>query len=112
MVNVFSAMMRKDSGGAGGGSELGLDGAECISLQQILQAFNSTISEEHAWALFYQAARCFQKCLADGTTCYLVTKPRHVLLHKDGCVHPSTLLHPGGQSNKLKSIIYNYLPIT
>ncbi|XP_053603661.1 protein spire isoform X2 [Plodia interpunctella] len=88
-------MMRKEAGAAGGGAVFSLDAAECITLQQILQAFNSTISEEHAWALFYQAARCFQKCLAEGSTCYLATEPRHVLLHKDGSVHPSTLLHPG-----------------
>ncbi|XP_052758521.1 protein spire [Galleria mellonella] len=88
-------MMRKESAGATGGTEYALDAADCISLQQILQAFNSTISEEHAWALFYQAARCFQKCLAEGSTCYLATEPRHVIIHKDGSVHPSTLLHPG-----------------
>lgn len=86
-------MMRKGAAGA----EVALDGGDCITLQQILQAFNSTISEEHAWALAHQAARCFHKCLADGHTCYLVTEPRHVLLHKDGFVHPNTLLHPGGK---------------
>ncbi|XP_073942223.1 protein spire-like [Choristoneura fumiferana] len=89
-------MMRKGAAGA----EVALDGADCITLQQILQAFNSTISEEHAWALAHQAARCFHKCLADGHTCYLVTEPRHVLLHKDGFVHPNTLLHPGDDSSR------------
>ncbi|KAL0895127.1 hypothetical protein ABMA27_013581 [Loxostege sticticalis] len=93
-----SAMMRK--AGAAGGPEVALDGAECISLQQILQAFNSTISEEHAWALFHQAARCFQKCLSEGATCYAATEPRHVFLHKDGSVHPTTLLHPGDDSSR------------
>lgn len=92
---VVSAMMRKEGAGAAG-TELALE-AECISLQQILQAFNSTISEEHAWALFHQAARCFQKCLLEGATCYLATEPRHIYLHKDGSVHPTTLLHPGGE---------------
>lgn len=90
-------MMRKDCSTAAGGAEVSLDAADCISLQQILQAFNSTISEEHAWALFHQSARCLQKCLSEGATCYLVTEPRHVLLHKDGSVHPSTLLRPGGE---------------
>ncbi|XP_061707665.1 protein spire isoform X2 [Cydia pomonella] len=90
-------MMRK---GPVSGADFALDAAECISLQQILQAFNSTISEEHAWALAYQAARCFQKCLADGNTCYLVTEPRHVLLHKDGYVHPNTLVQPGDDSSR------------
>ncbi|XP_037297566.1 protein spire isoform X2 [Manduca sexta] len=93
-------MMRKTGAGATGGTEFTLNASDCISLQQILEAFNSTISEEHAWALFYQAARCFQRCYADGNTCYLVTEPRHVLLHKDGTVHPSTLLHPGDDSSR------------
>ncbi|XP_059058097.1 protein spire-like [Achroia grisella] len=88
-------MMRKEGAGATGGTEYALDAADCISLQQILQAFNSTISEEHAWALFYQTSRCYQKCLADGSTCYLPTEPRHVIIHKDGSVHPTTFLHPG-----------------
>ncbi|XP_063376615.1 protein spire isoform X3 [Cydia fagiglandana] len=90
-------MMRK---GPVSGADFALDAAECISLQQILQAFNSTISEEHAWALAYQAARCYQKCLADGNTCYLATEPRHVLLHKDGYVHPNTLVQPGDDSSR------------
>ncbi|CAH2067480.1 unnamed protein product, partial [Iphiclides podalirius] len=87
-------MMRKEGAGAPG-TEFSLDASDCINLQQILQAFNSTISEEHAWALFYQAAKCFQKCLAEGSTSYLATEPRHLLLHKDGFVHPNTLLRPG-----------------
>lgn len=86
-------MMRKCAAG-----QLHLDSAECVSLQQILQAFNSNISEEHAWALFHQGARCFQRCLAEGSTCYLISEPRHVFLHKDGSVHPSTLLECGGKS--------------
>ncbi|XP_063838394.1 protein spire isoform X2 [Ostrinia nubilalis] len=98
VCRVVSAMMRKT--GAAGGPELALDAADCMSLQQILQAFNSTISEEHAWALFHQAARCFQKCLSEGATCYAATEPRHVVLHKDGSVHPSTLLHPGDDSSR------------
>ncbi|XP_068621607.1 protein spire isoform X2 [Battus philenor] len=92
-------MMRKDGTGAPG-TEFSLDASDCINLQQILQAFNSTISEEHAWALFYQAAKCFQKCLADGSTCYLATEPRHLLLHKDGFVHPNTLLRPKDDSSR------------
>lgn len=89
-------MMRKGSAG-GAGTEVGLDSSDCLTLQQILQAFNSHISEEHAWALFYQASRCFQKCLDEGSAYYLPTELEHVVLHKDGHVHPSTLLHTGGE---------------
>ncbi|XP_048485369.1 protein spire isoform X2 [Plutella xylostella] len=92
MSRVEGAMKR--------GSREAPDAGDCVSLQRILQAFNSTISEEHAWALFHQGARCFQRCLTDGATCYLVTEPRHVFLHKDGSVHPSTLLNPGDDSSR------------
>ncbi|XP_013168307.1 PREDICTED: protein spire [Papilio xuthus] len=92
-------MMRKEGAGAPG-ADVSLDAYDCLNLQQILQAFNSTIGEEYAWALFYQAAKCFQKCLADGSTCYLATEPRHLLLHKDGFVHPNTLTHPGDDSSR------------
>ncbi|CAH2239013.1 jg23578 [Pararge aegeria aegeria] len=90
-------MMRKESAGSTGGTEVALDATQCLTLQQILQAFNSHISEEHAWALFYQASRCFQKCLDEGTAYYLPTELSHVVLHKDGTVHPRTLLHTGAQ---------------
>ncbi|XP_041979660.1 protein spire isoform X2 [Aricia agestis] len=95
-------MMRKDSAGAPGGTEVSLDAAECLTLQQILQAFNSNISEEHAWALFYQASRCYQKCLEEGNAYYLPTELEHVLIHKDGTVHPSTLLQTRGDSTREK----------
>ncbi|XP_045511746.1 protein spire isoform X2 [Colias croceus] len=88
-------MMRKESG-----TVCALDAADCLTLQQILQAFNSNVSEEHAWALFYQAARCFQKCLADGAACFLPSQLAHVLLHKDGAVHPDTLLNPRDDSSR------------
>ncbi|XP_039764047.1 protein spire isoform X2 [Pararge aegeria] len=95
-------MMRKESAGSTGGTEVALDATQCLTLQQILQAFNSHISEEHAWALFYQASRCFQKCLDEGTAYYLPTELSHVVLHKDGTVHPRTLLHTGDDSGREK----------
>ncbi|CAH0726189.1 unnamed protein product, partial [Brenthis ino] len=95
-------MMRKEASGATGGTEVALDAADCLTLQQILRAFNSNISEEHAWALFYQVSRCYQKCLDEGNAYYLPTELAHVLLHKDGTVHPSTLLHTGDDSSREK----------
>ncbi|CAH2104205.1 unnamed protein product [Euphydryas editha] len=99
-------MMRKEAAGSPGGTEVALDSADCLTLQQILKAFNSNISEEHAWALFYQASRCYQKCLDEGTAYYLPTELGHVLLHKDGTVHPGTLLHTGGEFFKYSTISY------
>ncbi|CAK1544327.1 unnamed protein product [Leptosia nina] len=90
------------SEGSVAGAVCVLDGESRLNLQQILQAFNSNVSEEHAWALCYQAARCFQRCLNDAAApaCYLPTQPAHLLLHKDGTVHPDTLLHPGDDTRR------------
>ncbi|XP_045459186.1 protein spire [Melitaea cinxia] len=104
-------MMRKEAAGSPGGTEVALDSADCLTLQQILKAFNSNISEEHAWALFYQASRCYQKCLDEGTAYYLPTELGHVLLHKDGTVHPSTLLHTGDDSSREKVKTENELVV-
>ncbi|XP_052747104.1 protein spire [Bicyclus anynana] len=95
-------MMRKESAGLPGGTEVALDAADCLTLQQVLQAFNSSISEEHAWALFYQGSRCFQKCIDEGTAYCLPTKLAHVVLHKDGTVHPRTLMHTGDDRSREK----------
>lgn len=65
-------------------------------MQNILQSFNTTISEEHAWALFYQCAKCFIRCLQESPDkCRQITEPDHILLQKDGSVHPKTLLCAG-----------------
>lgn len=93
-------MMRKEAAGSPGGTDIALNSADCLNLQQILQAFNSNISEEHAWALFYQASKCYQKCLDEGTAYYLPTELGHVLLHKDGTVHPGTLMYIRGKLHR------------
>ncbi|XP_032529553.2 protein spire isoform X4 [Danaus plexippus] len=95
-------MMRKEAAGSPGGTDIALNSADCLNLQQILQAFNSNISEEHAWALFYQASKCYQKCLDEGTAYYLPTELGHVLLHKDGTVHPGTLMYIRDDSSREK----------
>ena len=70
-----------------------LDADECISLLDILISFNSPISEEHAWALCYECAKCFKNAYSkNGDKCRLVKKLDQVLLHKDGYVHAKSIL--------------------
>lgn len=70
-----------------------LDSDLCVSLKNILVSFNTPISEEHAWALVYQFAKCFCSELSDkDNQSKLVTKPKDVFLHRDGYVHPKTFL--------------------
>lgn len=69
-----------------------LDEEGTVCLKDILESFNSSIKEEHAWALCYQCARCFKQVVNDSgiERCYTVTEVEHVRLHSDGTVHPRT----------------------
>lgn len=70
--------------------KLNSDGS--VSLKDILDSFNSSIREEHAWALCYQCAKFFYEATA--TTpgkCKIVTDVSEVFLQTDGNIHPNTL---------------------
>lgn len=70
-----------------------LDDDECVSLSDILVSFNGPISEEHAWALCYQCAKCFKNAYAKNREkCRLVKKLDQVILHKDGYVHSKSIV--------------------
>ncbi|CAG9840557.1 unnamed protein product [Diabrotica balteata] len=65
------------------------DGSVCLS--DILNSFNSSIKEEHAWALCYQIAKYFEECLqAYKQNSYVITEVQHVYLKSDGTVHENT----------------------
>ena len=66
------------------------DGSVC--LQSILNAFNSAIKEEHAWALCYQCSKFFIECTKNGVHgCYETNELGQVFLLTDGNVHMNTL---------------------
>ncbi|XP_046619602.1 protein spire isoform X1 [Neodiprion virginianus] len=79
-----------------------LNADNCLSLRDILLSFNGPISEEQAWALCYQCARCFKNAIfshphpspRNDDRLYHVTELSHVLLHRDGDVHQSTMRNP------------------
>ncbi|KAJ8894749.1 hypothetical protein PR048_000056 [Dryococelus australis] len=74
-----------------------LDADGCVSLWDMLVAFNSPITEQHAWALVHQCARCLQGAVReDRRSCLLVKELGHVLMHKDGHVHLNTVF--GGRA--------------
>ncbi|XP_049959939.1 protein spire isoform X1 [Schistocerca serialis cubense] len=77
-----------------------LDANSCVSLLDILISFNAPINEQHAWALCYQCAKSFKNAMpGDKGKCYYVTELEHVLLHKDGYVHPNTIFAGGGPND-------------
>ncbi|XP_046386776.1 protein spire isoform X2 [Ischnura elegans] len=88
--------------GVKGAPKCSLNADDCVSLQDILLSFNAPINEEHAWALCYQCAKCFKNAFdrVEGDDklkkCYLVSQLDHVMLHKDGQVHPSTIYDDSG----------------
>lgn len=78
-----------------------LDARGCLSLRDILVSFNAPINEQHAWALCYQSAKCLQSCFRrpapSGSSTspgrvFCLTELEHVLLHRDGHVHPDSAL--------------------
>ncbi|XP_075211533.1 spire type actin nucleation factor isoform X2 [Lycorma delicatula] len=78
-----------------------LDKNECIRLSDILKSFNAPISEEHAWALCFQCAKCLKNAfLSDRTRCRVVEDLHQVLLHRDGHVHSSTVFEGGGTADE------------
>ncbi|XP_012266116.2 protein spire isoform X1 [Athalia rosae] len=95
------------------GPKCKLNHDNCLSLQDILKSFNGPISQEQAWALCYQCAKCFKTALqpslpgtiATGrnpTGLCDVTELSHVLLHKDGDVHATTIRVPSDQQDSRK----------
>lgn len=74
-----------------------LDENDCVSLLDILISFNAPISEEHAWALCFQCAKCIKNAfVSDRTKCRVFDNLEQVKLHRDGHVHSSTVFSGGG----------------
>lgn len=66
------------------------DGSVC--LRDILNSFNSSVKEEHAWALCYQCAKYFSDCIQTGKqNCCIITEVQHVYLKTDGNIHENTI---------------------
>lgn len=83
-----------------------LDSNGCVTLQDILISFNAPITEQHAWALCYQCAKCFKNAIeTDRGRCRVVSKVEHVLIHKEGQVHSNTIFAGGGSSDTGKYVI-------
>ncbi|KRT80948.1 hypothetical protein AMK59_5318 [Oryctes borbonicus] len=64
------------------------DGSVC--LQDILNSFNSSIREEHAWALCYQCAKFFLES-GQRTAYHGISGVEQVFLQTDGNIHLNTL---------------------
>lgn len=65
------------------------DGSVC--LLDIVNSFNSSIKEEHAWALCYQIAKYFEECLQNNKlNSYVITEVQQVYLKTDGTIHENT----------------------
>ncbi|XP_050442130.1 protein spire isoform X2 [Adelges cooleyi] len=70
-----------------------LDEDGCVSLIDIIKSFNTPVSEEHAWALCYQCAKCFKYAFErEPNKCRVVRSLEEVRIHKDGYIHPSTII--------------------
>lgn len=77
-----------------------LDKQNCISLESVLETFNSSISEEQAWAICFSFIKCIQKLTKKDfkfkknqktTNNNLNEFDFQIYLHKDGYVHEKTI---------------------
>lgn len=74
-----------------GRCSLNSDGSICLS--DILASFNSSIKEEHTWALCYQLAKYFLEALSSKKHhIHNITDVKHVFLKSDGSIHENTSL--------------------
>ncbi|XP_008184579.1 protein spire isoform X1 [Acyrthosiphon pisum] len=82
-----------------------LDDNDCVSLVNIIKSFNTPVSEEHAWALCYQCAKCFKNAFErEPNKCRVVKNLEEVRIHKDGFIHPSTILNTEELAESLENI--------
>lgn len=64
---------------------------EVLCLEDILQAFNTPVSVDVAWALCYQCAKCFDSALVKNREKCYVPELQHVFIQAEGNVHPKTI---------------------
>lgn len=88
-----------------------LDEDGCLTLEDILTSFQTAINEEQAWALCYLALKCFAQHFRPGATS-LVIEPSHLAIHKDGLVHPKTLIDAADQRRQEETVAVAAADIT
>ena len=82
-----------------------VDSNGCVALKDILISFDGPITEQQAWALCHQCAKCFKNAFEiDRERCLDVSKLEHVLIHRDGQVHSNTIFAGGGTGDTGESI--------
>lgn len=75
-----------------------------VSLKDIIDSFNSSVKEEHAWALCYQCAKYFRECLQSRKqNCFTITEIQDVFLKTDGNVHEKTISDYGMSRKPLRN---------
>ena len=76
------------------GSKCTLDTSSCLSLSQIVEAFCSSIKQEHAWAVIHQGVTCLLgvvgKQASRSSVCYLVRGMVDIRISEEGFIHHNT----------------------
>ncbi|KAK2708857.1 protein spire homolog 1-like isoform X2 [Artemia franciscana] len=67
-----------------------LDSSGCIDLSSIVNIFNSSISEQQAWAILFQASKTCSNLLKRNIALFLTTELKHILIKKDGTISEAT----------------------
>lgn len=80
-----------------------LDSQNCISLAAVLETFNSSISEEQAWAICFGFVRCIRTLAKKGFKFkrgQLAESEFVLYLHRDGYVHEKTIIQLFNRSDE------------
>jgi len=65
-----------------------LDNNQCLTLEQVVQAFCAPIKEEHAWAVIHQGILTLLQ--VNSHACFLIRGMGDIYITKEGLVHPVT----------------------
>lgn len=75
-----------------------------VPLKDVINSFNSSVKEEHAWALCYQCAKYFRECLQSRKqNCFTITEIQDVYLKTDGNIHEKTVSDAGVSRKPLRN---------
>jgi len=88
-----------------------LDEDDCVSLADIIRSLNTPVSEEHAWALCYQCAKCFKNAFErEPKKCRVVKDLEEVRIHRDGYIHPSTIVNGEEIGESIQQCVQTWIP--
>lgn len=74
-----------------------------MNLSEILVSYSAPITEQHAWALIFQAMKCLLCTVHRHQARFTPSKSNHILINKIGDVHDATFTRYATEKREMKS---------